>query len=63
MLNHFVFRIEFDIVQLSIEILWQDVYPRVSSVTITALTNTKHLHDNERTTTFGECRSRTKTTW
>jgi hypothetical protein len=52
MLNHFVFRIEFDMVQPSVEILWQDVYPSVSSVTLTALTKTKHLHDNERTTTF-----------
>jgi hypothetical protein len=52
MVNHFVFQIEFDTVQLSIEILWRDVYPSVSSVTITALANTKHLHDNETTTTF-----------
>jgi hypothetical protein len=52
MLNHFVFRIEFDMAQPSIEILWRDVYPSVLSVTITALANTKHLHNHERTTTF-----------
>jgi hypothetical protein len=52
MLNIFVFQIEFDMVQPSIEILWRYVYPSVLSVTITALANTKHLHNNERTTTF-----------
>jgi hypothetical protein len=52
LLNHLVFRNEFDMVQPSIETVWRGVYPSVSSVTITVLANTKRLHDNERTTTF-----------
>jgi hypothetical protein len=52
MLNHLVFRNEFDMVQQSFEILWRNVYSSVLSVTITALPNTKRLQNNERTTTF-----------